>query len=251
MIAFAFARSHCPRTARNPKIMSDHMKCPNCGLINPINTQQCECGHDFSTEISPSSNQNIDRTVPAYFDFSSNLPTGAKGMEQEAQNVVNILKQNANDIVGRSLKVKPFMTFEVGDWASLYKQAKDAFSMGYFHSTISLVGMMSEAFCRQLYQKIIIKKLDGNECNNKLLFGEETRIRQERRINILKELLVIDDHVYNKLIYININRNKVVHNISKEVSEDETLKVLNSFIEVLSHRFDKLHKINDGKVVRK
>ena len=27
--------------------MSDHKKCPNCGLINPPEAQRCDCGYDF------------------------------------------------------------------------------------------------------------------------------------------------------------------------------------------------------------
>ena len=192
----------------------------------------------------------MDKTLNVYFDVTSNIPKGKKALEQEALYVVQRVENNATDIVRRSIRVKPFFTHELGDWSTVYQEAKYAFSMGFFHSTFSLVGMMSEAYCRQLYQCINIKRIDGTICCNNNLFGDNDRIKQSQRINILREI-IIDEYVYGRLKYINYTRNKVVYNMSMTLSKNIALKVLNSFIEVLSHRFDDLYELHCDRVVSK
>lgn len=193
----------------------------------------------------------MENTVRVSFDFSSNWLKGDKALEQEAINVVNLVKEDANEIARRLSKVEAYLTLEIGEWTTLYGEAKHAFSMGFFHSTIALVGMMSESFCRHLYQKVRIRRLDGSICENDNLFGDEKRIRQAQKIKTLKELLLIDNYVFEKLNYINKTRNKIVHDITKKVSEDVALKVLNSFIKVLDHRHQENYEFKDGKLTRK
>ncbi len=192
----------------------------------------------------------MEKSKPAYIDLISNNLNTQKDFEQFEDSFKARYESNVKDVVKRLTKVKSFISFENGDWTDFYQETKDAFSMGYYRSVVALVGIMAEAYSEMIFDKIQIKSRSGL-CNNSKLFGEKDRIRQARRLDIIKELGGLEEKDFNKLKYIAKTRNRLLHRFKEKVSEDVALKVLNSFLEVIESKISNKHTLKNGKNVLK
>ncbi|MEK6823946.1 MAG: hypothetical protein AABY06_02825 [Nanoarchaeota archaeon] len=75
---------------------------------------------------------------------------------------------------------------------------------------------------------------------------------QELRLSLLKKSKIINQDTYIKLTEINGIRNKYIHLKKVGKVEDDSLKVLRLFIEILNSRFSERFIINkEGRIVDK
>ena len=111
-----------------------------------------------------------------------------------------------------------------------------------------MIGIATERFCMELEEKIKFK-INENDVDIKSLF--ESKLKQHKRLDLLKMGALINDETFNRLNHIKSLRDKYIHPSQIGDAKEDSLKVLNLFIEILNSRFSDKYKIIDGKIVER
>ncbi len=118
------------------------------------------------------------------------------------------------------------------------RQAKANFVLANFMGTISLCGYVAEMMSVLIYDMANVQ-LNGNtitEKQERLLFGSKfERLGQDKRINLLLVINLIDEEVKSKLDDIKGIRKQYLHFLSKSDSnsEDDAIKIFKNTVDVL------------------
>ena len=183
-----------------------------------------------------------------WLDTTSNIIRVRGARKQIRDLLKRNFKKELPKIMNRIGKVPSFITTEVGFYSNLLNEAKYCYETGLYYATISMVGITAERFAIELSEqmKFEINKKNISESN---LFGG--RLKQYRRLILLRKAGIIKSETYEKLDRIREIRNKYIH--PKEVGDGkrDSLKVLKLFISVITSRFSDKFKIENGKIKKR
>ncbi len=158
------------------------------------------------------------------------------------------IEKELPSILDRMGEVKALLTAEVGFYSNLLDEAKRCYEYGQYHATLSMVGITAERFCLELSEQMVFKINDYPITEGELFDGRPIQ-KQEWRLNLLEKAKIIKPEICTQLKEINTIRNKYIHPREEGDAKADSLKILNSFIEVLNSRFSEKYDIKEGRIV--
>jgi len=186
--------------------------------------------------------------VIIHFNATSNAIKNPDAKKQIEDQLRKKFEESIPEIINRMGEMNPFITHEVGLYSNLLNESQNCYAQGLYYSTISMIGIATERFCRELEGKIKFK-INGNECDIKSIF--ENNLKQHKRLNLLKIGGLINDETFRRLDQIKTLRNKYIHPSEVGNPKEDSLKIINLFIEILNSRFSDKYEIIRGKIVER
>lgn len=181
-----------------------------------------------------------------HFDATSNSIKVPEIRKQIEDNLRKKLEESMSEIIKRVGEIPSFITHEVGFYSNLFDEAKNCYVQGLYYATISMIGIATERFCMELEGKIKFK-INENEVDLNILF--ENKLKQSKRLSLLKTGGLINDKTFSRLSQIKKTRDKYIHPSEVGDAKEDSLKILTLFIEILNSRFSDIYTIMDGKIV--
>lgn len=183
-----------------------------------------------------------------HFNATSNTINIPEIRKQTEDNLRKRFEESMPEIIKRMGERPPFITHEVGVYSNLFDEAENCYAQGFYYATISMIGIATERFCMELGEKIKFK-INENEVNVNAIF--ENKLRQSKRLNLLKSGRLINEETFNRLNQIKKIRDKYIHPLELGYPKEDSLKILKLFVDILNSRFSDIYVILDGKIVEK
>ncbi len=186
--------------------------------------------------------------IPIRFDTTSNAIKTEPGVRKALEkDMGQFLINKVPEIIDRQAEVNPYITNEVGFYTNLMEEAKVCYEFGLFYSTIAMVGIAAERLAIELSERMKYS-INGEEIDEGELFDKKD-IGQYRRLRLLKKAGLLTDNAFNNLDEIRSIRNKYIHPTEIMSPKEESLKVLNKFIDTIQFRFSRKYEFRNGKIV--
>ncbi len=190
-----------------------------------------------------------EETIRVWLDVTSNSLQIPGIRKQTEANLEKNFKKELPNIMKRMENIFPFITTEIGFYSKLLDEAKLCYRFGLYYATITMISITAERFSIELSEKMNFK-INENSISEKDLFNGLIK-RQDRMLALLKKAKIIKSEIYDKLMEIRRIRTKYIHPREEKNPEEDSLKVLKLFIEIIQSRFSDNYTIKDGKIVKR
>jgi hypothetical protein len=191
----------------------------------------------------------LPNEIKVHLDTTSNVIKVPYIKKQIEDQLRNNFEKDLPNVLKRMGEIPSFLTADVGFYSKLLEEAKKCYRSGLYYATVSMVGIASERFAIELAEKMKFK-VNEQEITERDLFEAPIQ-KQLRRLNLLAKSKVLKEKYAEKLKEIDAIRNKYIHPREEGDAEQDSLKVLKLFIEILNSRFSDEYIIKNGKIVKK
>lgn len=183
------------------------------------------------------------------FDFTANVLKSAEARKALEKTMESYFKNRTPEFINRLAKVPPYITDDIGIYTELLDEAKLCYQYGLYHATVAMIGITAERFAVELEDKLRVKLKSSRGLSDEDIFNKP--YDQKSRLVLLKKAGMISNEVWKNLDNIRFIRNKHTHPDEKIKEEEDALKMLKLFIEVINSMFSEKYVFKNGKIVER
>jgi hypothetical protein len=191
----------------------------------------------------------MEDKIRIHLDTTSNIIGNQEIRKQIEEQLRNQFEKSMPEVIKRMAEIPALLTADVGLYSQFLDEAKNCYLSGLFRASVSMIGMASERFVIEIFEKVKFKINERDIVEEDLFDGPLKK--QQWKLNLLSKSGLLKPEYVKKFEEINTIRNKYIHPRELGNAKEDSLKVLKLYIEILNSRFSDEFTIVNGKIVKK